>query len=225
MKPYLRTLGKVGKFTIWEFDGNWARTNMDIELDNFEEHFLFPKIIPKYEIWIDKGVDPKELKVFIARAIFEWALYTKKHSKDQVYTLANEFERKFREGFGLMNDKVIPEKAKLELFHTTRDGIQVWIVDGAYVRQPPGGNMNFAGAAHWLVPEDNYIPENEVWIDQQISPQERTFVAIHELSENLIMRGAKLGYEEAHTHFATPIELAARRFPDKMATILKALKW
>ena len=224
-KPYVRKLGQISKFTIWIFDGNWARTNLDIELDNFAHHRLFPKVVPEYEIWIDRGVDPREIKLFIARSLFEWHLFSKKKSSNTVYAASNVFEKRLRKGYGLMSNKITPEKAKLELFHTTQDGIEIWIVDGAYVRQPPGGNMNFAGAAHWLVPHDHYIPEGEVWIDKQITDAERRFVAIHELCENIIMRSTKMTYDQAHKFFATPLELEARKNPDKLSAILKAVHW
>jgi hypothetical protein len=73
-----------------------------------------------------------------------------------------------------------------------RGPLQVWVVDGSYIR----GNIdeeftNFG--QHYRFP---YIPENELWIDQEGSPDERTFFIDHLIVEHQLMKqGAS--YEEA----------------------------
>jgi hypothetical protein len=223
-KPYIRKIRDEGQFAVWLVDGNWIRSNLDPEFDNFAQYYLF-EFIPRYEIWIDEGVDPHEMGFFIARSIYEWDLYSQGGSHDDVEDSADEFETSLREEFHDSNRHVDPDKAKLELYHTTQDGTELWIVDGEYVREPPGGNLNFTAGAHWLVPGNEFIPEGEIWIDNQIEPEERQFVAIHELCENLVMSETGVDYETAHADYATPLEEEARENPSAIGNILLSLLW
>ncbi|MGA2864785.1 MAG: hypothetical protein ABSF95_09880 [Verrucomicrobiota bacterium] len=73
-----------------------------------------------------------------------------------------------------------------------RGSLKVWLVDGSYIR----GNIdeeftNFG--QHYRFP---YIPENELWIDQERSPDERAFFIDHLIVEHQLMKQGAT-YEEA----------------------------
>lgn len=76
----------------------------------------------------------------------------------------------------------------------TRGDIQVWIVDGAYIRGRIDEEFTNFGQ-HYRYP---YIPEKEFWIDAEAEDDERTFFIEHLLVEHQLMaKGA--AYAEAIT--------------------------
>ena len=65
----------------------------------------------------------------------------------------------------------------------TRGDIQVWIVDGAYVRGRIDEEFTNFGQ-HYRYP---YIPEKEFWIDDEAEHDERSFFIDHLLTEHELM--------------------------------------
>jgi hypothetical protein len=64
-----------------------------------------------------------------------------------------------------------------------RGPLEVWIVDGAYVRGRIDEEFTNFGQ-HYRYP---YIPENELWIDQEAEHDEREFFVDHLLVEHALM--------------------------------------
>lgn len=64
-----------------------------------------------------------------------------------------------------------------------RGDFQVWIVDGSYIRGHIDEEFTNFGQ-HYRFP---YIPENELWIDQEAHHDERCFFIEHLLVENRLM--------------------------------------
>src|SRR5512136_1352851 len=68
-------------------------------------------------------------------------------------------------------------------FDGARGDYQVWIVDGAYVRGHIDEEFTNFGQ-HYRYP---YIPEMELWIDQEAQHDERSFFIEHLLVEHELM--------------------------------------
>ena len=83
----------------------------------------------------------------------------------------------------------------------------VWLMDGALIRKEI--NENFVKCA------DNnqfgFVPKNEFWIEQALSPKERNFIILHELHERYLMSQGK-SYKNAHIG-ATEVEDYYRENP------------
>lgn len=73
-----------------------------------------------------------------------------------------------------------------------RGEIQVWMVDGSYIREHLDEEFTNFGQ-HYRYP---YIPDNEFWIDQEAEHDERAFFIDHLLVEHDLM-GKGLSYEKA----------------------------
>src|SRR5437867_8218710 len=50
--PYLRTIGRRGRITIWVVDGAYVRTHLEKEFTNYGQHYAF-ECIPEDEFWLD----------------------------------------------------------------------------------------------------------------------------------------------------------------------------
>ena len=72
--------------------------------------------------------------------------------------------------------------------------IKVFIVDGEAVRNQY--SVDFTEGGHWLV--YNFIPKGEIWIDDDIEPNERKYILGHEIYEMRAMKNLKIPYEQAH---------------------------
>ena len=89
---------------------------------------------------------------------------------------------------------------------TTFNGKKIYIVDGKYVRLH--NDIDFLDGGHHLV--YSFIPDDEIWIDDQQSPEEAYYTTIHELAENKLMEDKGMDYEAAH-NIASRIEHRARQ--------------
>ncbi|MBU2053184.1 MAG: hypothetical protein KJ721_03000 [Nanoarchaeota archaeon] len=94
-------------------------------------------------------------------------------------------------------------------------GIKVWLVNGELVRDI--FYIDFSEGGHDKV--YFFVPEKEIWIDDDITPHERKFVLLHELHERILMaKGMK--YIQAHES-SSKIESFCRHHPDKFKKIMK----
>jgi hypothetical protein len=75
----------------------------------------------------------------------------------------------------------------------TMGNVHVWLVSGEAVRTLYF--LDFTEGGHDKVYP--FVPDNEVWIDDDLGEGERKFVLIHELYERWLMARGK-EYEEAH---------------------------
>ena len=83
----------------------------------------------------------------------------------------------------------------------------MWLVDGNLVRS--FFLLDYCEGGHDLVYP--FIPKNEIWIEEAISPQERKFIILHELHERHLMDQGK-SYKNAHIG-ATEVEDYYRENP------------
>ena len=85
-----------------------------------------------------------------------------------------------------------------------RDKVTVWLVNGKYVREH--FYLDFTQGGHGYVYD--FIPLNEVWIDDDLSTDERPYVIAHEFYERALMKEG-VTYDTAHTA-ANVVEKSAR---------------
>jgi len=87
-----------------------------------------------------------------------------------------------------------------------REGVAIWIVDGARVRQEFYTDFVMGGHDGRY----KFIPMKEVWIDNSISLEEFDYTIEHELLERKLMVEDGLNYNEAHDR-ASQLEAEMRK--------------
>jgi hypothetical protein len=91
--------------------------------------------------------------------------------------------------------------------------IDICIVNGKYVRE--NFDIDFTqGGNHGKY---DFIPKNEIWIDNGLNDDEIVPTVLHEMIEYRLM-GSGLDYDRAHD-VASEIELAYRKLDDYDATL------
>ena len=96
-------------------------------------------------------------------------------------------------------------------------GLAVWFVNGHYIRDniyidfTEGGNHE----------RYEWIPDGEIWIDEEVKPEEVTATIFHEFAEQKVMREKGWDYEHAHD-FASGLEIAMRQ-DDELKTRFEKL--
>lgn len=220
-KPYLRKLEDVGDFEVWEVDGMYVRNQLNREFTNFGQHFRFP-FIPKHQFWIDKENSPGEMPYYVDHMIIEWNLMNQGIDYDTAITKADKQEQKERKKSALM------EKVRKELSHTEKKipkeiyvqklsgeaSPQIWVVNGELVRDM--FFIDFTEGGHHFVYD--FVPYNEVWLDNDLTPKEREFVLLHELHERYLMFK---GWTYNHAHNSSSrIEYLCRHKPKNLSRCL-----
>ncbi len=197
-KPYIKKYGLVSGFTVYIVDGKYIRTYMDEDFTNFGQHYRF-HFIPKNEFWIDKeyGSDCPEIHFYIDHLLVEHRLMAKKHPYDVALEKADAKERSERRRSLLAKHLHGPKKSLVhrKLIKKYSRGINVWLVRGELVRDL--FFIDFTEGGHDLVYP--FIPKDEIWLDDDIRPEERKCVLLHELHErNVMSQKMKLTRRGAH---------------------------
>lgn len=221
---YIKKIGRRGKIKIWRVDGAKVRQKLEIEFTNFGQHFRFP-FIPKYEFWIDREAAPNELPFFIEHLLTEWKMMKNGFSFNAAAEAANRKEQAEREKTK-DEDKIRHKKGATEcgkvhcrLLGKVKNNLAVWLVNGRLVRS--NFDIEFTEGGHNLVYQ--YVPKNEVWIDDDLTAKERPYVIFHELFERSLMKKG-LSYNQAHRQ-ASKLEWQARRNREILRENLAALTW
>ncbi len=221
--PYLKKLGQRGPISIWRIDGAFVRTNLDEEFSDYGHPYNY-KFIPKHEFWIDEAT-PDETKFFIHHLLLEYRARQKGLSDDEARKKADESEMKMRKKAGDVkkvkapNQLADPSKVHLRLWKKLEEPVSVWIVDGRLVRSV--FDIDFTEGGHEHVYE--FVPQGEVWIDNDVSDAERPYVLLHELHErNLMDKG--WDYDRAHAD-SSKLEKHMRQNPNEVHEALAAEGW
>lgn len=227
-KPYIKKIGKISDFIVWQVDGAYVRRSIDAEFTNLGQHYRF-NFIPKKEFWIDKefGKDNEE-KFFIDHLLIEYKLMDQGKSYQFAITKADTIEKAerskslfYREERRKAKNKeaLIKEIHKRELKEYSKEKLKVWIVDGNLVRD--AFFIDFTEGGHDRV--YNFIPKNEVWIDNDVSQKERKFVLLHELHERYLMGlGWEYSTKTKSAHYAaSKVEYYCRHHPKELDKMLK----
>lgn len=222
--PYIRKVGVRGKITIWVVDGTYVRTHLDEEFTNYGQPLVFD-CIPKNEFWLDQEVKEDEQKFFIDHLLVEYRLMLKGKKFDDALEAADLVERAERKRSGdvkkLTGRGGIPDPTKVHvtLWRKLTSGVSVWIVDGRLVRSVFDDDFTEGGHDHVY----EFVPQNEVWIDNDLEEAERPYVLLHELHErNLMAKGWT--YDKAHED-ASKIEYHLRHNPNELHDALVNEGW
>ncbi len=222
--PYLKKVATRGKITIWVVDGTYVRTHLDEEFTNYGQHYVFG-CIPKDEFWLDREAKEDEQKFFIDHLLVEHRLMAEGVPYDEALTRADKKEMAERKRAGdirkLTKGKNLPDpqKVHVRLWKKLESGIAVWIVDGRLVRSV--FDDDFTEGGHDYVYE--FVPEGEVWIDNDLEEPERPYVLLHELHErNLMEKGWP--YSKAHED-SSRIEYHYRHHPNELHDALAKEGW
>lgn len=102
------------------------------------------------------------------------------------------------------------------LWKRLENGLAIWVVSGRLVRSV--FDVDFTAGGHDHVYE--FVPENEVWIDDDIEEDERPYVLLHELHErNRMAKGWP--YSKAHAE-SSELEYRCRHHPDELHEVMKS---
>jgi hypothetical protein len=217
-KPYIKKFSKISSFTVWIVDGEYVRENIDEEFTNYGQHCQF-SFIPKNEFWIDKERVPGEEKYYIESMLVVNRLISKGADREKAIEEADKAERRERAKSKLMKKEIEIRKDQKELLRLIHKNLlqkysgkklKVWIVNGEAVRNL--FFIDFTEGGHGYVYD--FIPKDEVWIDDDVEPDEIKFVLLHELHErNLMSKGKK--YDPAHKS-SSNIEFYCRHHSEKL---------
>jgi len=223
--PYIEKAGERGNLQVWLVDGNYVRGHIDEEFANFGQHYRYP-YIPLNELWIDRETESAEQRFFIDHLLVEHRLMAKGMRYEEALPMADREERKERRRAGdvsrLTNHgQRLPEGRDVHqrLWKKLENGLSVWIVDGRLVRS--GFDIDFWAGGHDHVYE--FVPQNEVWIDDDVEEEERPYVLLHELHEHNRME-AGWTYNKAHDE-SSRLEYHCRHHPDELHDALVAEGW
>ncbi len=223
--PYIRKVEERGNLKVWLVDGVYVRSHIDEEFTNFGQHYRY-SYIPLNELWIDRGTKTDEVPFFIDHLLVEHRLMAKGMPYDEALPEADRAERKERRRAGDLSrlthrGRKLPEgqDAHERLWKKLEKGTSVWIVSGRLVRSI--FDIDFTAGGHDYVYE--FVPENEVWIDDDIEENERGYVLLHELHErNRMARGWT--YNKAHAE-SSRLEYHCRHHPDELHDALVNEGW
>ncbi len=222
--PYVRKVGQRGNITIWIVDGTYVRTHLDEEFTNFGQHYVFD-CIPGNEFWLDREAKEDEQKFFIQHLLIEHRLMAKGVEYNDALEAADRAEAAERKKAGdirkLTRGSSLPDLSRVHvrLWKTLTSGVTVWVVDGRLVRSV--FDIDFTEGGHDHVYE--FVPENEVWIDNDLDERERPYVLLHELHErNLMEKGWT--YDKAHED-SSKIEYHCRHHPNELHDALAKEGW
>lgn len=203
---------------VWIVDGLAIRKSLYPEFlyGGNGERYLF---IPQNEIWIDHAITTEEFKYTLAHEIHERNLMAKKgmsyaDAHDSSLALELRMRRADQKLISLHEKSLhkvsptdcdnlkeipaLPDSIHLKNIYRsyfgTRNGIDIWIVDGPNVRRDIFPDFGFSGnglAYH-------FIPGNEIWIDSEMSCEELEFSISSEITEReLMLKG--YSYDDAYT--------------------------
>jgi hypothetical protein len=225
-KPvYIEKIDERGNIQVWIVDGAYIRTHIDEEFVNFGQHYRY-SYIPLNEFWIDREAEHDERQFFIDHLLVEHRLMAAGMPYAKAIYKADQVERKERRRAGdtgllTHHGRQLPDPREVheQLWKKLENGVSVWIVNGRLVRSV--FDIDFTEGGHDHVYE--FVPENEVWIDDAIFESERGYVLLHELHERNLMAGG-LPYNKAHAE-SSRLEYFCRHHTDVLHEKLVAEGW
>ena len=223
--PYVKKIDERDGLVIWAVDGAHVRGHIDEEFTNFGQHYRY-NYIPENEFWIDLGTKSNEWRFFIDHLLVEHRLMEKGRPYEEALVEADKAERKERRRAGDLSrltnhGQKLPEgkDVHIRLWKKLKSGLSVWIVNGRLVRSI--FDIDFTAGGHDYVYE--FVPEYEVWIDDDIGEAERGYVLLHELHERNRM-ATGWDYDKAHVE-SSQLEYRLRHYPDELHDALYTEGW
>lgn len=173
------------------------------EFTNFATRLDFPNLIPEGEIWVSEEDDKSEIDFYVMNAAKQLQLVEQGENPIEAYKKALQFEKNAREKVN--NVKFNPHLSngsnrneiyieKYETIKTKDQSIIVWIINGILVRQL--FKTDFVEGGHGYIYQ--WIPNDEIWIEQDLKNDEIDFIIYHEFIELILMKDKKIDYQKAH---------------------------
>src|SRR5438067_9501685 len=223
-EPRIERAGSRNGLTAFLVDGSWVRKNIDEEFSNFGHHYTYDEI-PKGELWLDSETDPDERKFYLSHMRHEFRLRERGMDEETARERANAHERKLRMQAGdlkkVKKDHFLPQPDAVHerLWKALANGVKVWFDKGRLVRSVY--DIEFTEGGHEHVYE--FIPRDEVWIDNDVHLDEQGYVLFHELHErNLMVSGQN--YDKAHEE-SSRLERYYRNHPAGLHEALTKEGW
>ncbi len=224
-KVHLEKIETLGKIAVWLVNGQKIRMNKGgDQFTNFGQHYRFP-FIPEHEFWLDKETHPDERRFFIDHLLTKYKLMQEGMDYDEAIDWANAQERTERlkaKSIHEILEKVNflpPNSVHERKIGETKNSVSVWVVDGRMVRS--AYFIDFTEGGHDLV--YSFVPNKQVWLDNDLKAAERLFVLLHELYERSLMKKG-LTYPHAHAH-ASQLEWNCRHDLEKLKERLLEQGW
>lgn len=173
---HTKLIHDYGSVQVWEIDGARLRAEKDIEFSNFGVYPDFD-YIPQNELWLDHECHPDEQMFFVDHMLAQWKALKHGYTNDQAIEKAYKVEKAERKKASDGGD------VHIKKYGETKDGLTIWIVNGRLVRSKYF--IDFVEGGHHFV--YHWVPLNEVWLDDDLRPQEFPFVLLHELNERKLM--------------------------------------
>lgn len=210
MNYKIKLIKIIGPFKVYSVDGSYIRKYINPEFTNFGQHYTF-SFIPEKEFFIDSNYKESELRFFIDHLLIENRLMKEGHSYEEALAFADRIEKSERPKPIKIEDIKYDELDidKIKLFNLYKN---IWIVNEEEIRNQLF--IEFTEGGHDLVYP--WIPENEIWIGDDVKVKERVFIILHELIERRLMKKG-LNYNKAHEK-ATFFEQMVR-FKNKLNSI------
>jgi len=189
-RPYIKKIGVFSGYKVFYVSGYWIRNNLDRQFPNFAYKSICP-YIPEDEFWIDKENGKKEARFWI-----DFFLALRKNLEEgkeylEAVQLANKVEKSERAKQKILKKirKIKIKETVLKRIHKKRilkqrtHELKIYIVRGDLVRSL--FDIDFNQGGHGFV--YNFIPKDEVWLDDDLYKKEIAYVLIHELHERYLM--------------------------------------
>jgi hypothetical protein len=222
---YVEEIDRRGDIRVWIVDGECIRINIDKEFTFFGQHYRFP-FIPVNEVWVDREVKKGERQFIIDHLLLEHRLMAAGVPYEKALARADKEEQKERRRAGSIGLKNLRtqrlaggQEVHERFWKKLENGLSVWIVNGRFVRSI--FDIEFIGGGHEYIYD--FIPENEVWIDDTITEVDRGYILLHELHEWNRMSGG-VPYNQSHSE-SSRLEYTCRHHPDELGAHLAREGW
>lgn len=193
-KPYLHKLQQLGPIAVWVVDGLWVRhEGGENDFNNFGSWPKFASI-PRDEFWLDTEASPDEYRFYLRNMVSARLALKRGASPDEAEEIGDRAEALLRQEVEPSRPADAVAQVQIRCLGQLRSsGVAVWLVDGALVRS--WYRTSFTQGGHDLV--YNWIPQGQIWIDNDVEPAELKLVISHEAYERSLMRRG-MNYDSAH---------------------------
>jgi len=197
-KPKIKKYKKTDGYTAWLVDGRYIRDCINEEFTNFgwTNYFSF---IPDTEFWIDIEAKTGESRYYFDNFLKMKELMGKGLSYEEAVVKSDRVEKRERsktefykthKNFTKSHQEICVHK---RILFSLGNKLKIWLINGEEVRTL--FFIDFTEGGHGKVYD--FIPANEVWIDDDLTIEERKFILVHELHERRLMAKG-LDYNTAH---------------------------
>lgn len=210
-----KLIGRFGNISIYRVDGEQVRS-ISSAMEEFNEsasHQIIDEI-PENEGWVEDTVSADELP-FILHGLLVGIQQGDYDAGEKAEKAERAKALPSKHGKAGKPDPGTSVRRLGSLF-----GIEFHLIDAKVVRDQYkvdfalGGNH---GAYDW-------VPEDEIWLDATIRPNEMPFVALHEFYERFKMLEHKWTYNKAHAA-ASAIEWKARENKELPQEYVKVMQF